>query len=188
VARLESPIDGADAAAQDASPFHALLNQGKSGPSAALMPAAGQVVIGTLHAAPVGGQTGAALVPGVGLVMVAHSLVPLTAAHAGHGVALSVLDGGTAIVLGLLWNSAPRANPEHAAALPGPALDSTDCSLSVTVDGHREVIEAAEELELRCGDACIVLTADGRIQLRGTYITSHATATQRIMGGSVHVN
>ena len=54
--------------------------------------------------------------------------------------------------------------------------------------GHREVIEAAEELELRCGEACIVLTADGRIQLRGTYITSHASATQRIVGGSVHVN
>lgn len=58
----------------------------------------------------------------------------------------------------------------------------------VLIDRERVVLEAAEEIELRCGEAAIVLHADGRIQLRGTYITSHATATQRIVGGSVHVN
>jgi hypothetical protein len=56
------------------------------------------------------------------------------------------------------------------------------------VDGQRHVVEAAQEIELRCGEAAIVLFADGRIQLRGTYITSHASATQRLVGGSVHLN
>lgn len=178
------PALGAEPAAQDASPFHALLSQGSQ---AAAMPAPGQVVIGTLQAAPAQGAAGAALVPGLGVVGVAHSLVPLTAAQEGQGVALSVLAGGSAIVLGLLWNG---AQAPAAAASPEPAavLDAEPEGLVITVDGHREVIEAAEELELRCGDACIVLTADGRIQLRGTYITSHASATQRIVGGSVHVN
>jgi uncharacterized protein (DUF2345 family) len=58
----------------------------------------------------------------------------------------------------------------------------------VRVDGERVVLQAEHEIELRCGEAAIVLSADGRITLRGTYITSHASATQRILGGSVNVN
>lgn len=164
---------------KEVSPFHALLRQGA--PAAAL-PAPGQVVLGTLLAIPAGTEPGAADVAGLGRVAVAHSLVPLTPLQIGQGVALSVLDGGAALVLGLLWQA------EAAAIEPVAADDPASTALAVTIDGHREVIEAAQELELRCGDACIVLTADGRIQLRGTYITSHATATQRIVGGSVHVN
>lgn len=180
--RVELPAQGAEVSVPEASPFHALLNQGSQ---AAGMPAPGQVVIGTLQTAPTQGAAGAALVPGLGVVGVAHSLVPLAAAHEGQGVALSVLAGGSAIVLGLLWNGA------SAAAAPENGTQEADIEsdgLALTVDGHREVIEGATELELRCGEACILLTADGRIQLRGTYITSHASATQRIVGGSVHVN
>jgi ketosteroid isomerase-like protein len=58
----------------------------------------------------------------------------------------------------------------------------------VLVDRQRIVIEAGEELELRCGEAAIILTADGRILQRGTYISSDASATQRIRGGSVQIN
>jgi hypothetical protein len=170
------------AADEDVSPLHALLRQGA--PAAAL-PAPGQVVLGTLQAIPAGNEPGAAEVAGLGRVAVAHSLVPLAASQIGQGVALSVLDGGAALVLGLLWQ-ADSAATEPAKAMPSMAPAST--ALAVTIDGHREVIEAAQELELRCGEACIVLTADGRIQLRGTYITSHASVTQRIVGGSVLVN
>lgn len=162
----------------DVSPLHALLRQGSA---CAVPPAPGRVIIGTLQAIPAGTETGAAEVVGLGCVAVAHSLVPLTPSHIGQGVALSVLDGGVALVLGLLWQANAAATPQ---AEEAPAA----APLAVTIDGHREVIEAAQELELRCGDACIVLTADGRIQLRGTYITSHASATHRLVGGSVHVN
>lgn len=178
--RIDRPVHGG-ATAEEASPFHALLTQGSH---AGAMPAPGQVIIGTLQTVPAQGVNGGAMVPGLGLVGVAHSLVPLSAQHEGQGVALSVLAGGSAIVLGLLWHGEALSEPK---SLPVPA-DQDPEGLVVTIDGHREVIEAAEELELRCGEACIVLTADGRIQLRGTYITSHATATQRIVGGSVHVN
>lgn len=63
-----------------------------------------------------------------------------------------------------------------------------DASNAVEVNNERIVIEAEQELELRCGDAVIVLTADGRILQRGNYISSHASATQRIRGGSVQIN
>jgi hypothetical protein len=80
-----------------------------------------------------------------------------------------------ALLLGPVW---------QAPAAPAPATPTP----TLTADGQRHVVEAAQEIELRCGEAAIVLTADGRIQLRGTYITSHASATQRLVGGSVHVN
>jgi hypothetical protein len=82
------------------------------------------------------------------------------------------------IALGVLANSMPAARPQHAL--------SND--REVAVDGERVVITAQESIELRCGDAAILLTADGHIQLRGTYVTSTASATQRIKGGSVNVN
>lgn len=164
---------------EDVSPLHALLRQ--AAPAAAL-PAPGQVVLGTLQAIPAGAEPGAAEVAGLGRMAIAHSLVPLTGSNIGQGIALSVLDGGAALVLGLLWQAGAVATERSASD------ESVSAALAVTIDGHREVIEAAQELELRCGDAAIVLTADGRIQLRGTYITSHASVTQRIVGGSVLVN
>jgi hypothetical protein len=174
-----NPQAGAAAGTHDdSSPFGALLRQRAA---CAAVPEPGRVIIGTLQAIPAGTEPGAAEVAGLGSVAVTHSVVPLSAAHVGHGVALSVLEGGRALVLGLLWEGATAVRPQ-AEGVP------TSATLAVTVDGHREVIQAARELELRCGDACIVLTADGRIQLRGTYITSHASATQRLVGGSVHVN
>lgn len=183
--RLDQSADVVETATLESSPFGALLQQASQ---ASVMPLPGQVIIGTLESAPEQGRPGSARVDGLGHVQVVHSLVPLTAQHEGQGIALSVLAGGSAIVLGTLWNGA-ASEPAQADPLKAAAEQDEDADgLVITVDGHREVLEAAEELELRCGEACIVLTADGRIQLRGTYITSHASATQRIVGGSVHVN
>jgi hypothetical protein len=58
----------------------------------------------------------------------------------------------------------------------------------VSQNGQRVVIEAQGELELRCGESVILLSQDGSIQIRGAYLTSHATASQRIRGGSVQIN
>ncbi len=58
----------------------------------------------------------------------------------------------------------------------------------VTLDGERVVLEAACELELRCGPARIVLTRDGEVIVRGVNITSRAAASHRIRGASVQIN
>jgi len=55
-------------------------------------------------------------------------------------------------------------------------------------DGQRLVIQADQEIELRCGESVIIMKRNGVIEIRGNYVTSQATATQRIRGGSVHVN
>jgi hypothetical protein len=132
-------------------------------------PEPGQIVIGTLIE--VGGKAlGRVDVPAFGPVRVAQSLIPLASEMEGRQVAISLLGADCALILGVLWN--------------GSAALSND----VSVDGERRVITANESIELRCGESAIVLLADGRIHLRGHYITSEATATQRILGGSVNVN
>lgn len=103
----------------------------------------------------------------------ARSIAAIDSSHNGQSVALGFDNGDPLrpIILGLML-----AQP---AARPAP---------EVVLDGERVQLEAAHEIELRCGEAAIILSADGRIELRGTYITSYASATQRILGGSVYVN
>lgn len=59
---------------------------------------------------------------------------------------------------------------------------------TAVVDGRRVELEAADELVLRCGEASIVLTRDGRITIRGHYVETRARGTNRIRGGSVQIN
>lgn len=176
-ARATKPATPAETSPGGDDSLGELLQQPSRGVTVA--PVAGQVLLGRLTQLPGANASGQAMVEGLGTVTVAHSLVALMPEHIGREMALSWITDGAALVLGLLW----QGPQDHA-----HPMSHRDEGLVVTVDGHREVIEAACELELRCGEACIVLTADGRIQLRGTYITSHASATQRIVGGSVHVN
>ncbi|MTV56079.1 hypothetical protein GM672_25465 [Massilia buxea] len=123
-----------------------------------------------------GDGTALVSIPAWGLCRVrARSIAPLDPSQAGHSLALGFDEGDPLrpIVLGVMLTPAPAAAPLAA---------------DVLLDGERVVLEAAHEIELRCGEAALILSADGRIELRGTYITSQASATQRILGGSVNVN
>jgi hypothetical protein len=72
--------------------------------------------------------------------------------------------------------------------MAGTPAQAPDPAHEATIDNERIIIEAGQEIELRCGEAAIILTRDGRILLRGSDITSHASTTQRIRGGSVQIN
>jgi hypothetical protein len=80
------------------------------------------------------------------------------------------------IVIGCLAEDGARTLPD----LPG--------SVEVDVDGRRLVVTATEQLVLRCGAASVTLTREGKILLRGTYVSSHSSGVQRIRGGSVQIN
>ena len=127
-------------------------------------------------------------IPSLGLIaQAAVSLVPLTPDHVGKPAALAFENAQAhrPVVLGLmLQTAAPAAAQITASADESPASNP----VRITHNGKRVVIEAETELELRCGDAVIVLSQDGQIQIRGTYVTSHASASQRIRGGSVQIN
>lgn len=106
----------------------------------------------------------------------ARTVAPLDASRTGQSVALGFesSDPARPIILGLMLAAEPLA-------AAGPQAQAI-------LDGEKVLLTASHEIELRCGEAAIVLASDGRVQIRGTYITSHATATHRILGGSVNVN
>jgi Domain of unknown function (DUF6484) len=133
-------------------------------------PDAGAVVIGTLCALNAQGQP---LVqwPGSTEPVGAASLVAVGEQDIGRSVALSFPAGATqALLLGLIWS--PQSQPVA----------------SVEVDGQNLEIAAQESITLRCGKASLTLTADGQILLRGAYISSHSSGTQRIKGAAVRIN
>lgn len=81
----------------------------------------------------------------------------------------------------------PDAVPEAPSdAAPGTAV--TRRGQTVTVDGERVVLNGAKQVELRCGEASIVLTAAGKILIRGTYVLSRSSGANRIKGAFVDIN
>lgn len=95
---------------------------------------------------------------------------------------LLLLDGedGSPIVLGAIRDRIVAGASEVAAALPKPD--------EVLIDGKRLVIDAQDEIVLRCGKGSITLRADGQVVVRGTRLVSRASGTNRIKGGNVQIN
>lgn len=115
----------------------------------------------------------------------ARSVVPLDADIAMRAIqtsqdvllAFEAGEAGLPIILGILQ------------PLPGRAVASQDSSpVQVTVDGQRVCVEGKERIELRCGKSSIVLTKEGKVLIRGQYISSRAAGANRIHGGSVRLN
>ena len=50
------------------------------------------------------------------------------------------------------------------------------------------MVDAREQLVLRCGKARITLTSAGKVLIEGAYISSRSTGVNRIKGGSVQLN
>jgi hypothetical protein len=61
-------------------------------------------------------------------------------------------------------------------------------TVEVRRDGQRIELAAENEIMLRCGKASIVLTREGKVLIRGAYISSRSTGPNKIKGGSVHLN
>ncbi|RWP46181.1 DUF6484 domain-containing protein [Mesorhizobium sp.] len=103
----------------------------------------------------------------------ARSLAELTSDMIGAEVALLFQDGdpGRPLIVGRIVDPARNSNVPQ-----------------IIRDGEQVRITANERIELRCGKATIIMEKDGRIIIRGTYLTSHASAANRIRGGSVNLN
>ncbi len=93
-----------------------------------------------------------------------------------------------------------QGNPEHpivmgfvdqeTAAVASPSSGQIGPELGLRVDGRARVlpIEAQEELILKCGQASITLKRDGKIIIKGRYVESRASSTNRIKGAQVKIN
>ncbi len=113
--------------------------------------------------------------------VIARSLVPVDPSRIGATLAVGFegADPNKPMLLGFMLDPQVPNPTAPAATAPEPL---------VLVDNSHVVIEAQQTIELRCGESALILQADGTILLRGTHLTSYATATQRILGGSVQIN
>jgi hypothetical protein len=106
----------------------------------------------------------------------ARSTVDLHAAHIGASVVL-------------LFEAGDPARPIVTGVLRGPTRDATARGpLVIDVDSERLIVDAKEQLVLRCGKARITLTSAGKVLIEGAYISSRSTGVNRIKGGSVQLN
>lgn len=72
-------------------------------------------------------------------------------------------------------------------ATPAPTKTAPK-TVEVTVDGKRITLRAENEINLQCGEASITLTREGKVLIKGTYLLSKSTGSNRIKGGSVQLN
>ncbi|MFV0886161.1 DUF6484 domain-containing protein [Metapseudomonas otitidis] len=56
------------------------------------------------------------------------------------------------------------------------------------IDGERLELSAEREIVLRCGKASITLTREGKVLIKGAYLSSRSSGVNRIKGGSVQIN
>ncbi len=103
--------------------------------------------------------------------------VPLSRENAGGKVALIFVDGDIEqpMIIGLMKNSIQEQSSRSPAKI-------------VVDDEHSFTLTAKHQITLQCGDASITLTKDGKILVRGNYISSRASGMQTIKGGSVQIN
>lgn len=100
------------------------------------------------------------------------SVVALAAQHAGEPVLVALGVGGlqAPVILGGLRDRAAQA------------------TAAVHADGERLVLRAEREIELRCGEASIVLTRAGKVLIRGAYVLSRSKGANKIKGACVDIN
>jgi len=130
---------------------------------------------GRLMFRPEGGSKSVPVVIGVG--MSDEELV--RAAWTGRR-ALVVRTGGKVPQLVLV--GFPR---EHVAA---KARDAWPAEVEVRMDGETVYIKARRKIELVCGKSRIVLDADGRVEVNGSYLLSRSRGPVKIKGATVEIN
>ncbi len=91
--------------------------------------------------------------------------------------------------------AAPEQHPSNVVWLPSSGGErseideaSAGATMTARVDGRRVVVEAEDEIELRCGKASLILRRNGRILIRGAHIETRAEGKNRVRGGSVEIN
>jgi hypothetical protein len=126
------------------------------------------------------GHTPLVLFPGQpgSAAVAARSVVDLHGYHVGKRVALMFdgADPAKPVVVGVLRDG------------DGWPLEQAPGRAEVQADGERLIVSAKRQLVLRCGKASITLTSEGKVIIKGTFLSSRASGVNRIKGGSVQIN
>ena len=120
------------------------------------------------------------------LVTLGEGMAPVQALST---VGLGPGDAGAAVVVAFERGEARhpvivgRVQPPCTVAPPTP-----EARVETNVDGERVVLQARERIELRCGDASIVLTRAGKVLINGNYVLSRSRGANRVKGAYVGIN
>ena len=100
----------------------------------------------------------------------------------GSSAVLAFEDGDVEkpLLLGIV-RSQLRAEPECVER-------AAELQIDAEADGRRVRLTAREEIVLQCGESSITLKHNGRVIIRGAYVETHASGTNRIKGGNVRIN
>ncbi|HZF97489.1 MAG TPA: DUF6484 domain-containing protein [Pseudoxanthomonas sp.] len=163
--------------AGDASDLiQALIDAQPPPPAAAMEAPRHGVLVGVLHDFDEAGRP-RVVVPGhIGAPRVARAICALGPDHPGQQCALLFEQGDLArpLIMGVLQE-------------PVITLHALGAK-TITQEAESFTVDAKHAIELRCGKASLRLSSDGRIELRGSTVVSHATGLNRIRGASVKLN
>lgn len=101
-------------------------------------------------------------------------------------VGLSPADAGCRVVVA--FERSDPARPVIVGRLQSVPSPETAPPMSCTVDGERVLIQAQRQIELRCGEASIVLTRAGKVLIKGNFVQSRSRGANRIKGAYVDIN
>jgi len=176
---LDQPIESSAEAATDSEPLQDLV-RGRTTSSAGPSTVSSSVCVGELIGITEDGHTPFVTFRGQAgtAAIAARSVVDLHGAHIGRQVVLWFEDADPArpIVMGLLHDAGQSA------------LEPRPGTVEVDRDGERMIIDAKEQLVLRCGKAKLTLTRAGKVLVEGTYISSRSSGVNRLKGGSIQIN
>lgn len=171
---VEARRESAEPASRDAAAelMQALLG---SRPLVAEAPIQG-VLVGLLHDFDAAGQPRIVIPGRIEQPCVARSICLLSAGQEGRQCALLFENGDLSqpLIMGLLHEPVITVH--------------TVGAVTAVQEAESFSVEAERAIELRCGKASLRLSSDGRIELRGTTVISHATGLNRIRGASIKLN
>jgi acetolactate synthase regulatory subunit len=68
------------------------------------------------------------------------------------------------------------------------AASANRAEVNIRVDGDRLLLLARNEIELRCGEASIVLRSDGVVTIRGKHVASRSRGANIMSGATIRLN
>jgi hypothetical protein len=104
-------------------------------------------------------------------------------AHAAQPILLA-FDGGRSdrpIIVGVIQTTTDRPKIQ-------PVAKDKSSPARTIVDGREILLKGDERVELRCGEASIILTKAGKIIIRGAHLSTQSSGANRIRGASVEIN
>jgi hypothetical protein len=123
-----------------------------------------------------------------------NALGPLAARAVGAATGEPLPDNPAGTAVALVFENGDRSLPLVLGLIVdrwvagGRSVVTQKDQRELVIDGRSLVLNAEQELVIRCGTASIQLRRDGKIVIKGTEVVSRASGANKIKGGVVNIN